>query len=393
MTQALRIVADKNTPFVISAFERLGNVTALPTTEITSEKVRDADVLLVRSETKVDRVLLEGSRVRFVGTFTIGTDHVDLDYLKERGIAFAHAPGSNANSVAEYVAAALLSVAQRKNLSLKGKTIGVVGVGNVGSKVVKVDEALGMRVLQNDPPLARMTGDPRFLPLDDLMDADFITLHVPLTKRGEDATYHFFDGEWISRMRRGSILINTSRGAVVESSALKRALLENHLSAAILDVWENEPKIDTGLLELALIGTSHIAGYSFDGKVNALRMVHKAVCSFFLASDGRQLDLDLPKPLTERIMIEDTCLSPEEVLRQVICQCYDIEYDDRLLRTIFSIPEEEQGACFMRLRSEYRVRREFFNTTVEIPKTLKEIGETLKAFGFKVTSYDEVQQQ
>ncbi len=393
MTQTLNIVVDKNTPFVISAFERLGNVTVLPTTEITNEKVRRADVLLVRSETKVDHVLLEGSCVRFVGTFTIGTDHVDLNYLKERGIAFANAPGSNANAVAEYVVAALLTVTQRKNLSLKGKTIGVVGVGNVGSKVVRVAEALGMRVLLNDPPLARMTGDARFLPLDELMDADFITLHVPLTKGGEDATYHFFGEERISRMKRGSILINTSRGAVVETSAVKHALLENHLSAAILDVWENEPKIDTGLLELALIGTSHIAGYSLDGKVNALRAVHKAVCGFFLASNGRQLDLDLPKPLVERMTIKDTSLSSEEILRQVVCQAYDIELDDKLLRSILSVPRADQGSYFMRLRSEYHVRREFFNTTVEVPKNLEEVGETLKAFGFKVTSYNQVQQQ
>jgi len=385
MTQALRIVADKNTPFVVSAFEHIGNLTALPTIEIKNEKVRDADVLLVRSETKVDRELLEGSRVRFVGTFTTGTDHVDIDYLKENGIAFANAPGSNANAVAEYVLAALLTVAQRENLSLRGKTIGVVGVGNVGSRVVKVAEALGMCVLQNDPPLARMTADRRFLPLDDLMDADFITLHVPLTKRGEDATYHFFDEERISRMKRGSILINTSRGAVVESSALKRALLENHLSAVILDVWENEPEIDTELLELATLGTPHIAGHSFDGKVNALRMVHKAVCDFFSVPDDRKLDLELPEPSLDRITVADTSLSQEEMLRQLICQCYDIEYDDRLLRTILSIPKEGHGAYFMRLRAEYRIRREFFNTTVDIPKTLEEVGETLKAFGFKVT--------
>jgi erythronate-4-phosphate dehydrogenase len=385
MTEALNIVADKNTPFVETAFRHLGKVIPLSTSEITNEGVKEADVLLVRSETKVDRGLLEGSRVQFVGTFTIGTDHVDLEYLKQKSIAFANAPGSNSNAVAEYVVAAVLVIAQRKNFEVQGKMIGVIGVGNVGTKVVAFAEAAGMRVLQNDPPLARMTGDPKFLPLDELMEADIITLHVPLTRKGDDATYHFFDDKRLSKLEFGGILINTSRGAVVESLALKRALAKGHLGAAILDVWENEPCIDSDLLSMVSIGTPHIAGHSLDGKINALRMVHMALCDFFSGPKDDRLDLLLPRPPHEKAILSDSSLTGEEMLRQVVCQSYDIEYDDHLLRPMISIPKEEHGQYFRRLRTEYHVRREFFNTTVEIPKSLGKFGETLKAFGFKVT--------
>jgi erythronate-4-phosphate dehydrogenase len=380
----LHIVVDRNTPFVVDAFAHLARVTALRTLEITNDAVRDADVLIVRSETKVDRSLLDRSRVRFVGTVTIGIDHVDVEYLREQNIGFACAPGSNANSVAEYMAAALLKLAEHTGNSLKGKTLGVVGVGNVGSKVVRVAETLGMQVLQNDPPLARSTGEKRFVQLDELMDADFVTLHVPLTKTGPDATYHFFDETQIGKMKRGSVLINTARGAVVDTTALKQALEGGRLSAAIVDVWENEPAIDVELLSWVLLGTAHIAGYSLDGKVNALRMVYKAVCERFRLQDGWSVDHQLPEIQGKRIAWEDVHVSGEDLLRRVIRQVYDIELDDRLLRGLSSIANEKRADCFRQLRAEYRIRREFFNTEVELPGGFEHEAKTLASLGFKV---------
>jgi len=203
------IVVNKNTPFIFEAFSQLGNIRMLGTSEVTPDAVRDADILIVRSETRVDRDLLEGSSVRFVGTPTIGTDHVDLEYLTGHGIVFANAPGSNANSVAEYVAAALLAWADRTGTSLGGRSIGIVGVGNVGSKVVNVARALGMVPILNDPPRMRESGDASFKSLDELMDADVISLHVPLTRTGEDKTWHLFDASRIGKMKKGPVLINT----------------------------------------------------------------------------------------------------------------------------------------------------------------------------------------
>ncbi|NQT84941.1 4-phosphoerythronate dehydrogenase, partial [bacterium] len=219
----MKIVADENIPYVKEAFGSLGDVIPLPGRKIAPASVVDAEILLVRSITEVNASLLEGSRVRFVGTATIGTDHVDEEYLHSRGIAFASAPGSNANSVAEYVVAALLTTARRKNFPLKGKTIGVIGVGNCGSRVAKKAEALGMRVLLNDPPLWRQTGNKRFRPLEELFSADILTLHVPLTYEGIDATYHLVDEAFLSKLRPECILMNTSRGPVVDNLALATA--------------------------------------------------------------------------------------------------------------------------------------------------------------------------
>ena len=201
----MKIIADKNIPQVEHAFGHLGDLQTVPKDEIMASKIKDAEILLVRSEVKVNEALLQRSKVRFVATPTAGIDHIDLDYLRRRDIGFASAPGCNSNSVAEYITAALLLLANRKRIDLAGKMIGIVGVGHVGSKVALKAEALGMNVLLCDPPLRRKTGNSKYLPLDELMGADFITLHVPLTKSGQDTTYHLFDEARIKKMKPGSI--------------------------------------------------------------------------------------------------------------------------------------------------------------------------------------------
>jgi len=379
----LKFVVDRNIPLATEAFGSLGDVTLLATGEITGERVREADVLIVRSQTKVNRSLLNMSRVKFVGTTTIGIDHLDIDYLRSAGIAVASAPGCNSNSVKEYVAAALLFLSAERGWALQGKSIGVVGVGNVGSKVVTAARALGMTVLRNDPPLARSTGDPQLVPLDDLMDCDVITLHVPLTRSGSDPTYHLFDEKRIGLMKRGAIFINTSRGAVVGTGALKHAITTNRLSHTVIDVWENEPGIDTGLLSIATLATPHIAGYSLEGKVNGVRMVRDAVCrSFGFTPAPWDPTPQLGTTGATAVTVPQASTPVETALHHAVRQCYDIASDDADLRRMLTMPSDDQARYFAQLRSGYRVRREFSYAPVRLPENRASLGDTFMKLGF-----------
>jgi len=384
MPQDVHIVVNRHTPYAVQAFEKTGRVTALDTFEITKNTVRDADILIVRSETKVNRDLLEGSRVKFVGTVTIGTDHVDEEYLAKNGISFVSAPGSNSNSVSEYITAALLELAHIKGFLLHEKTIGIVGVGNVGSKVWRKAGALGMKVLLNDPPIQRQGSKYPLHSLDELMEADIVTLHVPLTRMGEDATYHLFDENRIRKMKHGAILVNTSRGAVVDTEALKRTLRDKYLAATVIDVWEGEPNISISMLELVTLGSPHIAGHSLDGKMNALRMNYEAVCRFLSLPIDIDIDTLVQDPALPEIKINTMKLSIEQTLREIVKECYDICLDDQILRQLISLPEAKRGNYFQKLRAEYRIRREFVNSTVSLPNTAKKITDVLRLLGFKV---------
>ena len=387
------ITADENIPYVQQAFSTLGEVRLMPGREISASAVRTAELLLVRSVTRVGRELLEGSRVRFAATATIGTDHVDTRYLQAAGIRFASAPGSNANSVAEYVAAALLVIAERQGRTLAGSDIGIIGVGNVGSRVAAKAEALGMRPLLNDPPLKRETGDPKYLPLDDLFSCDFVTLHVPLERHGPDATFHMVDERSLERMKPGAVLLNTARGAAVDNAALLEALRDGQLSAAVLDVWEGEPSIRVDLLERVSLGTPHIAGYSLDGKVNGTRMIYKAACDFLDVEPTWHPASSMPAPAYPELTVAVNQRTPEAALREAVLTVCPIERDDAALRETARMPPDERAAYFDRLRKEYPVRREFQNTTVRLTgavgQGLQEIAKTLRGLGFTVrrTSY------
>lgn len=378
------IVLDAKNSLVSSAFRRFGTVRVLATPEITRDTVRDADALIIRSDTTVDASLLEGTHVRFVGTATIGTDHVDLEYLRRSGIRFASAPGSNATSVAEYVLAALLVVAEADGMELSALTIGIVGVGNVGSRVERMARALGMRVLLNDPPLGRATGDNRFLPLEELMGADIVTLHVPLTREGEDATFHLFDAARIGRMKQGSLLVNTARGGVVDTSALVRALAGGHLGGAILDVWEGEPAIDTDLLRASTLATPHVAGYSLDGRLNAARMLFEALRDFSGHDVSWSLPEDVPPPEHPVIRLPTTPGTFQQALSFAVRHCYDVERDDADLRAMVALDAAERARHFQRLRSGYRVRREFSSSRVIFSPGGRSYGDMFSVLGFLV---------
>jgi erythronate-4-phosphate dehydrogenase len=380
----MRIVVDSKNSFVRGSFEQLGRVDVVPTDAITREALREADAVIVRSEIRVDSRLLEGTPVRFVGTATIGTDHLDTAYLAERGIVYANAPGSNAESVAEYLAAALLALARDRKDRLAGATVGIVGFGNVGSRVARVAAGIGMRVLVNDPPLRRRTGDGRFLPLDSLMEADIITLHVPLTHSGSDATYRFFDEDRLAAMKRGSILINTARGAVVHTAALKRLLRSGHLGAAVLDVWEQEPAIDVELLGLARIATPHIAGYSLEGKLNAARMIFEALRAHAGSDAVWKPPASLPSPHVTSIDGRGIAADGPAWMDEVVRRCYDIRRDSEDLQRSLLLPHPERAERFRQLRSAYPVRREFAATTVLLSPGERDRAAALEALGFTV---------
>ena len=366
LTGAMKIVADPNIPYIREAFAEFGEIVLVPGRQLTNAHVRDADLLLVRSVTAVNAELLAGSRVRFVATATIGFDHVDVAHLAARGIGFATAAGSNANSVAEYIIAAILELAHRQNFRLRDKTLGVVGVGNVGAKVVRLARALGLRVLPNDPPRQRAEKLPDFVSLDRLVaKADILTFHVPLSKTGPDTTFHLLEPH------RG-IVLNSSRGAVLDN----RQLLAAKLDALVLDVWENEPNISPELLAKTNLGTPHIAGYSFDGKVNGTRLIYEAACRRFgLPATWQPV---LPAPPVPRLEIVVTSGEDDEaVLRRVIRQVYDITGDDARLRADYR--------QFDKLRAEYPVRREFFNTELELQNASPALRDKLTALGFRFT--------
>jgi erythronate-4-phosphate dehydrogenase len=379
----MRIVADGNIPFVAKCFSSLGEVKAVEGRQITPEAVRDADILLVRSVTKVNANLLAGSKVRFVGTATIGFDHIDVGFLRENNIGFASAPGSNANSAAEYVVVSLLEIGQRYDIDLEDRSIGIIGAGNVGGRVAKKAAALGMKVYLNDPPLQRQTGDPKYLAIEELFGCDFITLHTPLTFEGIDKTFHLADEKFFKSLKERCVFFNTSRGGVVDSTALKAAIRSGRLRALVLDVWENEPNIDTELLRMVDIGTPHIAGYSLDGKVVGMIMIYKTACEYFGLEARYDIEDFLPEPTVRQLRINPKSGTEQDVLAGAVQKVYDIRKDDARLRWILERPAEKRGEFFDGLRKNYPVRREFGNTLIVLEEPCKTVAEKLTGIGFR----------
>jgi len=378
----MKIIVVENIPFVAECFSSIGEVEVVPGREITPGVIADTDVLLVRSITPVGADLLAGSNVRFVGTATIGFDHIDIEYLSRNNIGFASAPGSNANSAAEYVIAALLNIAKRHSIDLEGKSIGIIGVGNVGGRVAKKASALGMKLFLNDPPLQRQTGATKYLPIEKLFECDFVTFHTPLTFEGEDKTFHLADDIFFKSLKKGCIFINASRGGVVDSYALKTAIEESRLQATVLDVWENEPDIDVELLDMVDIGTPHIAGYSLDGKIAGMIMIYKEACEYFELDVKFNIDSFLPVPAIPELKINTQSVSEQDALLRVVEKIYDIKADEVRLRRMLEESEKERGKYFDSLRRNYPVRREFQNTRIIVEDKNSSLAKKLKGIGF-----------
>ncbi len=384
----MKIVADENNPYVKEAFSTLGETILLPGKQITRDALRDANILVCRSTIKVDAELLESTAVKFVGTATIGMDHIDTAYLDKAGIHYCSAPGCNANSVADYVTAALFLWSEKRQVSLLGKTIGIVGCGNVGGRVVKRAEGLGMRILENDPPLARETGDPRYRPLEEILDADIITLHTPLTYNGQDATFHLVDDAFLRRMRRTAVLINTSRGAVVDGNALKSALTDHWISDALLDVWEGEPAPDPALVELALLATPHIAGHSFDGKVKGTVQVYQQACCWLGREPHWTVTPLLPETEFPLIAVDPAGRTDEDIIAEAVFKVYPIMKDDAQFRDAMKDANpEERARAFNALRKSYPRRREFSLSTVRLNEESARLAEKFHQISFQIAGW------
>ena len=386
----MKIVCASSVLFGREAFQTLGDVVVIPDYELSNDALKDADALIVRSKTKITAKLLEGTHVGFVGTATAGYDHMDTDYLHYADIAWCAAPGCNANSVSEYIAAALLCLGQRHHFDLAGKTIGVVGVGQVGGRVVKKAAALGMKVLRNDPPLALSSDDPGFVSLDDVLrEADIVTLHVPLTRAGKFPTFHMADCHFFEHMKPGCLFVNAARGEAVESDSLLFALEKGFVGHAVLDVWEGEPLIPRKLLEKIDIGTSHIAGWSFEGRLNGTLQVYREACHFFEAeATWAPEEKNLPPPRVPEIRVDANGKSDENVLWEIIRAAYDIEADDRALRASLIRDEPARATHFDTLRRMYPNRREFTAVKVCLTNASFNLEQKVSGLGFRVVSTD-----
>lgn len=338
----MKVIVDDKIPYINAAIAQVADeVVYAPGSKFTPELVKDADALIIRTRTLCNAQLLEGSRVQFIGTATIGFDHIDTAYLAQKGIAWSNCPGCNATSVAQYIRNVLLLLKREQGLSLTESTIGIVGAGHVGEEIRKVTGLLGMRVLLNDPPRAEREGQEGFCTLEQLMDeCDVITFHTPLVRGGEHPTYHLADRTFFGKLGRRPYIINSSRGEVVDNDALLEALNHGTIRQAIVDTWENEPYLSLELLNKVYIGTPHVAGYSADGKANATNMVIQALCRHFHLPEVAKV---LPPELPQGFSLSDD--AEERAL-----QLYNPHNDSRALK---KNPDK-----FEELRGNYPLRRE-----------------------------------
>ncbi|MBE0655860.1 MAG: 4-phosphoerythronate dehydrogenase PdxB [Bacteroidales bacterium] len=369
------IIADEKIPFLKGSLESLAEVIYLPGNKINRETVRDADALLIRTRTRCDSELLENSMVKFIATATIGYDHIDTGYCNSRNIRWTNAPGCNSSSVEQYIVAALLEMAHKHGSRLKDKTIGIIGVGNVGAKVARISNALGMKVLLNDPPRERAEGSGEFTSLEMIRrEADIITLHVPLNYSGMDKTFHLVHGDFLSGLKKNIILFNTSRGEVVETPSLMQALRSGKIMDTVLDVWENEPFPDMELLNMTGIATPHIAGYSVDGKANGTMMSIKAISGFFRLGMDEWKPSGLPDTEIRDIVIDCGGMTEQEIIHEVYRKTYNILEDDKALRSNIGGFEELRGSYPVRREATYFTLRLNNNPWEDLEKVFTELG-------------------
>lgn len=373
----MKVIVDKAIPFINGVLEPFIDVEYLPGNEITNQAVKNADALIIRTRTVCNEKLLQGSKVQFIASATIGFDHIDTEYCDQRGITWTNAPGCNSSSVQQYIASVLLHLAGKRDFVLKQRTLGIVGVGNVGKKVMRLAEFLGMRVVLNDPPRMRNESPCGFVSLEGILrEADIITFHVPLTLSGQDKTFHMVNQDFLKKVNRGSIIINTSRGEVIETRALKEAVKSGLIEGAVVDVWENEPEIDNELLQIADIATPHIAGYSADGKANGTAMSVQALSNFFGLELHDWYPEDIPKPSKDTIAIDGADKLSQEILKEAVEATYNPVTDDHQLR--------KNSSTFEQLRANYPLRREFGAFSLMLNHVDVETKQNLMRMGFKI---------
>lgn len=379
MSNRIKIIADDKIPFLEGVFEPIADIEYYPGSKISNDILKKADAVIVRTRTKCNKELLFNTNVKIIATATIGTDHIDKEYCDQNNIKWLNAPGCNSSSVMQYVASALMQLTKKFDYDFQNITLGIVGVGNVGEKIKKLAEILRIKVLQNDPPRQRKEGGSEFVELDTIInESDIITFHVPLTKTGIDKTFHLADNCFFEKFDRPKILINSSRGEVVESGALIKALGNNKVSDAVLDVWESEPIINLDLLNKVFIGTPHIAGYSADGKANGTAVCVNTIADYF--------GLDIPKnwypnniPYPDHssvIKVDCNDKTNGDIIHSIINQTYNVSIDHELL---IKFPHN-----FEQHRGDYYIRREFPFFNVKLNSPSAELLETIKLLGFNI---------
>jgi erythronate-4-phosphate dehydrogenase len=369
----MQILADQNMPLVEEFFSEIGQITRFTGRELSPEQLRDTDVLLVRSITQVDQTLLNSAdKLKFVGTATIGTDHIDQQLLSDRGIAFSSAPGCNATAVAEYVIASLFALAQEDGFNLKGKTVGVVGVGNIGSRLVTKLEALGCQILLCDPPKQDNGQLEQGVNLEHILEnADIVSFHVPLVKEGNYKTRHLLNANNLPKLKEGAVVINSCRGDVIDNQALLQFMRDGANLSLVLDVWEGEPDIEQALIPFTRIGSVHIAGHSLEGKAGGTEMLYHALCDTLgLAVKHTMADF-LPQPELKEVWLGSSFNGTN--IAQLVHSVYDARRDFGLLKS------ELNSKGFDYLRKNYPGRREFSTLTVhcacsELTKYLSQLG-------------------
>lgn len=347
----IKIIADHKIPFLKGALDARAHVVYLPGREISPAMVRDAHAMIIRTRTICNKNLLDGSAVKCIASATIGHDHIDAAYCEAQNIFWTNAPGCNANSVKQYIASALAFIITQTGKPFRELTIGIVGAGHVGSKVQAMASSLGMVTVVNDPPRARREGSQGFASIQEVLErSDIITMHVPLNKQGADKTLHMADEAFFANITEGSWFINSSRGEVAKTSALLTAIEHGHLGGAILDVWEDEPRISASLLQQAAIATPHIAGYSADGKANGTTMSVHAVSKYFDLGLDDWSPASIPPPKEAEPVIDCSGMGAEDLFCRLAKHTYNIVADSDALK--------KSMATFEQQREEYPVRRE-----------------------------------
>ena len=365
MVGALSIIADDQIPFANKVFSKFGNINLENGRAINKQKIKDADVLLVRSVTKVDESLLKHTNIKFVGSATSGIDHIDVDYLNKSNISFSYAPGSNANSVAEYVLNSLITINRNVNKpsSLHGKKVGIIGYGNIGSRVKYLMDVFDVECVLNDPPLFDQTKNQSFVDIEEVLQSDIITLHIPLTKNGKYPTHNLVNDEFLKKLKSNVILINTSRGEVIDEQALISFKKRNPESTLILDVWRDEPNINLDLLQQVFIGTPHIAGYSYDAKIKATEILFYSLQKFY------KTNFDCPilarKGITPFVPNVSDLDYPIE---SIVSQYWNILGDNISFSEYKSLTDNERSIFYDSLRKNYPIRYEFGSGVIDIKK-------------------------
>lgn len=369
----MKIIVDRNIRGAESTFGRHGDLILMDGREIGNGDLRDADLLIIRTATQVNQELLDGTKVSFVGTTSIGTDHLDIDWLEQAGIAWSNAPGCNADSAAQYTLAMAWLACDRLGRSLKGLRVGIIGRGNVGSRSHRLFAAMGAEVVANDPPLAD-AGQQNLVSQDEALDSDIVCLHTPLTRDGLYPSWRMIGQAQLARMPRGALLINTGRGDVIEGSALQAALERKQLHAA-LDVWPGEPLFEAELLEATTVATPHVAGYSNDGKTNGTRIVYEAFC--------RWAGIEPHTPGKRNDGLKKTVVAGYDGINQALDAACFVAFHDSALRRLASLTRSERAKGFDRLRRDYPSRRDFHGWTIDCPD--RETLRLLAQLGFSTS--------